>query len=207
MEVMENLTPLLSKKPKECKVAFIPTAADPLAEKGFLEKCRQKIRELGLKVEDVDLKEYHQEDLFGRLSFFDVIYVCGGNTFYLLDWVRRSGLDRVIEPLLSMGKVYVGGSAGSYLACPSIEVSSWKGKHENIPKIKDLSALNLVPFLIFAHFTESWRPELERWIKKTKHPLVALTDQQAIQVKAGQYKIVGKGKPLFFNGAEKIFKE
>ncbi|HLD04600.1 MAG TPA: Type 1 glutamine amidotransferase-like domain-containing protein [Candidatus Nanoarchaeia archaeon] len=204
-ETRASFIKLLPKKPKDCKVAFIPTAADPEEDQAYTQVMIQELKELGFQVEEVDLKSCQLEELFGRLSFCDIIYVNGGNTFYLLDWVRKSGFDRFIEPLLNMGKIYVGVSAGSIIAGPTIEVASWKGYDKNEVYLKDLSGLDLVPFSIFAHLDEKWKSMVGFESKKLKEPLVALTDQQAIVVQKGKYQLVGKGKPLFFNGADKYF--
>ncbi len=204
-ETREYFIQLLPKKPWDCKVAFIPTAAYPEVDKTFVSLMINQLEEMGFAVEEVDLKTCHLEELFGRLSFCDIIYVNGGNTFYLLDWVRKSGFDRFIEPLLNMGKTYVGVSAGSIITGPTIEVAGWKNIDQNVVGLKDLSALNLVPFMIFPHYAEKYKRLIETESKKTKLPIIALTDQQAIVVKDHEYKFVGKGKPLSFNGAEKYF--
>ncbi|MEK6964196.1 MAG: Type 1 glutamine amidotransferase-like domain-containing protein [Nanoarchaeota archaeon] len=205
LETRDYFLQLLPKKPKDCKVAFIPTAADPEEDKTYVHLMIDQLKEIGFQVEEVDLKTCQLEELFGRLSFCDVIYTNGGNTFYLLDWIRKSGFDRFIEPLLGMGKIYLGVSAGSIIAGPSIEVAGWKNIDTDVVGLKDLSAMNLVPFMIFPHYGERHCALIEKESKKTKYPIVALTDQQAIVVKDGKYKIVGTGKPLFFNGAEKFF--
>lgn len=205
-ELQDSFMKLLPKKPKDIIVAFIPTAADPYKDKWFVDKVKDELLKMGVKIEDVDLKTCHLKELFGKLSFCDVIYVNGGNTFYLLDWVRKSGFDRFIEELLDTGKIYVGVSAGSIIATPSIELAGWKTIDENIVGLSDLSALNIVPFQIFPHFSEKYATLVKTESKKSKQSLVALTDKQAVLVQNNKFKIIGTGKALFFNGADKFFK-
>ncbi len=131
---------------------------------------------------------------------FAIIYVNGGNTFYLLYWVRKSGFDQVLPSFLERGGLYLGVSAGSYIACPTIEQATWKHQDRNRIKITDFTALNLVPFLITAHFEEKYRPIVDLAAKTTKYPILALNNTQAVLVKRKSITIVGKGKKEFWNG-------
>ena len=66
--------------------------------------------------------------------------------------------------------------------------------------LKDLTALNLVPFLITAHFEEKYRLIVEKAAKRTDYPIVALYEGQAVLVIDNKTKVVGKSKKEFFNG-------
>ena len=126
----------------------------------------------------------------------------GGNTFYLLHWVRRSGFDKVLSHFLLRGGLYVGVSAGSYIVCPTIEQATWKHQDRNRVGMIDFTALNLVPFLITAHFEEKYRTIVEQAAKMTDYPIVALTDRQAIVVHGKKVQIIGEGKREYWNGFE-----
>jgi len=113
--------------------------------------------------------------------------------------MRKSGFDKLLPKLLEESKLYVGVSAGSYIVCPTIEAATWKHPERNRIRLKDLTGLNLVPFLLTAHFEEKYRPILEKASKTTKYHIVALYDTQAVLVENSKYKIVRKGKKEFFN--------
>ncbi len=196
----------LSKPVDKTKLSFITTAAygeevNPV----WLEEAKNQLRSHGLKnIEDLDIRDKNQNELNSILSDKDIIFMNGGNTFYLLYWIRKSGLDKLLPKLLDEGKFYVGVSAGSYVACPTIEAAGWKHVDKNKVGLTDLTALDLVPFLISAHFEESYRQIINDAAKTTKYPIVALYDGQAILVEGNSYKIVGENKKEFFNGfAEK----
>ena len=184
------------------RVSFVTTAAygdddNPT----WLEQHRIQLRNLGIKhIEALDFKGKSQNELERILSNKDIIFVNGGNTFYLLYWVKKSGFDKILPNLLQKNKLYVGVSAGSYIACPTIEQATWKRQDRNKIGLDDLSALNLVPFLIMAHFEEKWRTAVENAAKSTRYPIVALNDTQAVLVENDSYKVVGKGKKELFNG-------
>lgn len=213
---------LLDKPANQTRVAFIPTAADPEDDKSYVQKSIDELKEIGItEIEEIDLKYENEKSLMKRLSKTDVIYVNGGNTFYLLQWVRKSGFDKVVKNLLKKGKIYFGTSAGSYIACPTIEMATWQcGKtskksftcpstiqklvectHQDRNKVgmKDFKALNLVPFLITAHYTDDYKEIVEKESKKIKYTVIALRDNQAIVVKDEKYEIIGKGKKIVFN--------
>lgn len=201
IEIQNHLLPLLNKKPQTIKLAFIPTAGDPESNKSYIEEDKNQIKSSGISdIYYVDLKGENAQSLHKKLLPADVIYVTGGNTFYLLDWVKKSGFNKVAKDFINNGVVYIGASAGSYIACPTIEQSTWKHQDTNKVRLKDLSALNLIPFLITAHFEEKYRTTVEKGAKTTKYPVVALSDTQAILVKDGKWKLVGRGKKEFFNG-------
>ena len=194
----------LSKSPQKNSVSFVTTAAYGDEENPkWLEFYKKQLNSYGIRnIEELDFRHKTQRDLKDELSDKDIIFVNGGNAFYLLHWVRKSGFDKLLPKLLEKDKLYVGVSAGSYIACPTIEVATWKHPERNKIKLKDLTGLNLVPFLITAHFEEKYRSIVEKASKTTKYPIVALYDTQAVLVEGNSYKVVGKGKKEFFNGFE-----
>lgn len=116
-----KLSSILSKSISETKVAFIPTAADPYADKWFMEADVKKLTELGYILTQVDLKEKNEDQLKVSLQGINMVYVCGGNSFYLLEKIYESGFDIVIKDLINKGVVYAGASAGAVNMGPTIE--------------------------------------------------------------------------------------
>lgn len=173
---------IVGKTPDNISIAFIPTAAYPTADKPWVHQTREEILKTGIKkLEDVDLKDYKEQELYKKLGQFDVIWVNGGNTFYLLHWVRKSGFDKVIKKLLEEGKVYVGLSAGSYIACPTIEMAGWKHVDEpKVVEIDDLTGLELVNFYVFVHYADEWKATVEENKDSLDGKLICLTDSQAV---------------------------
>src|SRR3990167_6049249 len=92
---------MVGKDPKDVVVAFIPTAADPEKDKWFVKAATNEIEELGMKLVTIDLKEENKQSLEEKLANCDVLYVNGGNTFYLSDWARKSGFDSVLKDFIN----------------------------------------------------------------------------------------------------------
>ncbi|MDO8621571.1 MAG: Type 1 glutamine amidotransferase-like domain-containing protein [Candidatus Levybacteria bacterium] len=194
---------LLPNKPlNQISVSYIITAAfGENGAKSWVNIAKEDVRKLGISnIEDLDIRGKTENELYSILSEKDVVLVNGGNTFYLLKYARESGFDQVVKQLINKGKIYIGVSAGSYLACPTIEQAHWKHQDRKDFGVKDLKGLNLVPFLITAHFNDNFREMVKEEIKVTRYPIVCLYDSQAVLVNDYLTKVVGEGKREFFNG-------
>ena len=200
MNVREEIIKILPKPASQIKLAHIITASKPEPDKNYMIKDKEGMKNLGFDVEDIDIEGKNEKQLKKMLKEKDIICVQGGNTFYLLRAVRKSGFDRVVKDYISQGKIYIGISAGSYIACPTIVQSTWIHQDRNRFGLTDFTALDLVPFIIIAHFKEKYRKIVENGAETTRYPLVALHDTQAIFVENNKWKVVGRDKREFFNG-------
>jgi dipeptidase E len=146
------------------KLAYITTAGKGNRNKEYLKIHKKLLEKEGYDYEELDIEGKNENELMKLLKDKNAVYVEGGNTFYLLKAVRGSGFDKVIKKLIEKGVAYIGASAGSYIACPTIEVSTWKKPGEEKPRfgVTDLTALNLVPFLVKAHY----EPEQKELLKE-----------------------------------------
>lgn len=200
-ETIEAFLKLLNKKPDKTKVCFIATAAEPYVDKWYVKKDKERLSELGFNaVTEVDLKKENERSLNEKLKYFDVIFVEGGNTFYLLKYIMESGFDKALKPFLDRGGIYLGVSAGSYVTGPDISLANWKhAEDQNTVRLKDLQGLGLVDFYISPHYI----PEHEAIINENKNkvscPIFALTDSQAIMIDDGKIELVGPGEFKKFN--------
>ncbi len=199
-DIKDEIVELLPKPPTQLKLAHIVTASNPEPDKSYVQKDKDIMIKLGFTVQDINIEGKNEQQLWELLKDRDVVCVQGGNTFYLLKHVKLSGFDHVVKRLINQGKIYIGISAGTYIACPTIEHANWKNTDRNMVNLTDLSALNLVPFLISAHFREKYRKAIETGAKKSDLPTVALYDTQAVLVIDGKWKVIGAGKREFFNG-------
>lgn len=203
-ETTEEFLKLLNKKPEETKIGFIPTASfdhHPEGDAPYVKADKQRLIELGFKmITEIDLREEDEESLREKMKALDVIFVTGGNTFYLMKYIRESGFDKLLKAFLGRGGIYLGVSAGSYVAAPDISGAQWKHLEDiNMVGLKDLRGLGLVDFLISPHYI----PEHEAIINENKNkvslPIFGLTDFQAILVENGKIKFVGPGEFKKFN--------
>jgi len=150
--VLNNFPLLIGKKPEETKVAFIPTAADPYEDKSFVKTDKEKWLDLSYDLKEVDLKNKDQEDLRREFYDRDVIYLSGGNVFYLLQEAKKCGLKNVIKDCFGKGKIYAGASAGAAITGPSIEILKTIDDPSEASKLENFTAFNFVDFIILPHF-------------------------------------------------------
>lgn len=173
---------LVNKEPKDIKVAFIPTASEVEDDRSFMLLDRGELEEIGVPKENITTLELDHAVTIEELKKFDVIFVDGGNTFFLLQKVRESGFDSAIKEYLDadMG-VYVGVSAGTVLAGPDVGVAEpWDDKSRST--LTDTIGLGLVSTAYSPHYN-SKEKEIVHGLKDHMNCAVeALSDGQAIVV-------------------------
>ena len=195
MNVKEEILKILPKPPKELKLTHITTASIDEKNKDYFHKETQIMKELGFQVTEADISGMTEGKVRKLLKDTNIIYIQGGNTYYLLKSIKESGFDKVVKELLEKGVIYIGVSAGSYVAGPTIEQADWIHEHNRFG-LTDLTAMNLVPFLLMVHYVPEYKSILKEKIQKSKYEFKILTDDQAILVKGDNYKLVGKGPEI-----------
>lgn len=191
---INKLIKFLPKSPQELKIAFIPTAADPYENKWFIKEDRDEFVKKGFQIKDVDINGKTEQELSKELRNVDIIFVGGGNTFYLLQKARESGFDKIAKELISKGVIYVGASAGAVLVGPTIEPTKFFDDPNEAPRLQSFEGLSVVDFIVLPHFDEKKNKlEYENVIKKYKDSgckFIPLADSQAIIVNGSEYEIV-----------------
>ena len=195
MNVKEEILKILPKSPKELKLAHIITASIDEKNKDYVSKETQIMKKVGFQVTEADISGMTEGKVRKLLKDTNIIYVQGGNTYHLLKCIKESGFDKVVKELLEKGVIYIGVSAGSYVAGPTIEQADWIHEHNRFG-LTDLTAMNLVPFLLMVHYVPEYKSILKEKIQKSKYEFKILTDDQAILVKGDNYKLVGKGPEI-----------
>lgn len=100
------------------------------------------------------------EDKIQLVNEADCIVVGGGNTFHLVAELHRFGLMDAIAKVAKAGTPYIGWSAGSNIACPTLCTTN------DMPIVQPASfnTLNLVPFQINPHYLDP-HPEIDKMMK------------------------------------------
>lgn len=188
---------VLPKMPSECKVAFIPTAAnvEPYSKDWLIAQFGQLQRYGFYQIDIVDIAA-DGVDWRARLADADVLWLSGGNTFYLLDQVRKSGFDDWLKKH-GKGKVYVGGSASTILMTPTIAVA--EGVDENTVGLKDLTGLNYVDFEIDVHCDAQMLVVAGGYAKKSKYDVYAIDDLSAIAVEGNNVEVISGGSWRYYS--------
>lgn len=187
----EALQDMFEKSPSEVKVGFIPTAAnvEPYSKDWVISQFDQLQRYGFYQIDIVDIAA-DGVDWRTRLDACDMLWLSGGNTFYLLDQVRKTGFDEWLRQNID-NKVYVGGSASTILVTPTIKIAD--GVDENTVGLTDLTGLNLIDFEINVHCDAAGLEATGEYAKQTENKVYALDDLSAIKIVDGSVEVISGG--------------
>jgi len=184
----------LPKSPKELKLTFIPTAAD--VETGSLEwlnQDREALVTAGFQVTDFTLTGKSPTQTKSMLDQTDFVFVSGGNTFYLLQEMNKSGFSKMIKEYVGRGLIYGGTSAGSVVASPDISVIQLLDDPSLAPELTSYLALNLTDVLVLPHWgSPHFHDDYAKMTAenyKTGSKVILLTDDQYLLIKDKTYSI------------------
>lgn len=136
------------------RVLFIPYAGVGLSEDGlqasydaYEAKVKAVYDELGYEVYSI----HKEADPVKAVEEAESIAVGGGNTFHLVGMLHENKLMEPIRKRVEAGMPYMGWSAGSNVACPSLMTTN------DMPIFEPASfkTLNLIPFQINPHYLDA----------------------------------------------------
>lgn len=201
------------KYPKElCKLVGINKHAGIILNAGDdvgtdrrrmrLEKQSILLSELGFTSEEIDLRKFFGKvsDLRDFMKKFGLVWVRGGNVFFLKRAYEQSGFDFVIKEMLEKDIiVYAGDSAGAVIAGPTIrglELSDFSTELPGGYKTDfSVDGLGLIDYVIVPHY-KSNHPEsaiMENVIdffEDEKIPYKTLRDGGVIVVDGGGERVL-----------------
>ena len=186
--LLEGLEPDLKGK----TVTFIPTASRVDRYVAHIASGKKALEQLGMTVDVLDIAEASAGETAEKLRKNDFIYVAGGNTFYLLQEMKKSGADQVIIEEVNGGKLYMGESAGAMVTSRNVAYVKAMDPIRKAPELTDLDALGLVDFYTVPHylnapFEKAAQSMVDDYTGKLK--LVPISNSQAILV-SGEHAVV-----------------
>ncbi|WEV68048.1 Type 1 glutamine amidotransferase-like domain-containing protein [Bifidobacterium sp. ESL0769] len=133
------------------RIAYIPTADKKEVARYIRPAVRWALRAAGFRVHQLDVAQASAEEIRYILSTCDIIWIGGGNSFFLLHALRRSKAADLIIEQVAAGKTYVGVSAGAVVAGPDIGYIGKMDERGAAPMLQDVTGLNLVDFRVVPH--------------------------------------------------------
>lgn len=186
-------------------ILFIPYAGVTFSFDEYAESVGSRFNELGYRLQSIHKIEIRK----GFLDDFDAIVVGGGNTFQLTHLLQKHNLVGMLRDAVLQGMPFIGWSAGSNIACPSIRTTN------DMPVIEPESfqVLNLIPFQINPHYTEATIPDhggesrqmrIEEFITVNQDTkVVGLPEGSLLRIENEKMTYFGQGKcKLFAYGAD-----
>lgn len=126
------------------RVLFVPFALHD--HNAYAGRVRKRFQELGYALDSL----HESSDIASAVSGAEAIFIGGGNTFRLLARLYELNALSIIRERVGNGIPYIGSSAGSNVAGPTIKTTN------DMPIIQPPSfdALGLVPFQINPHYLD-----------------------------------------------------
>src|SRR3989339_468478 len=129
------------------KTLFIPYAGVTFSFDEYAQKVQSRFDEIGYTVDSI----HKYENPVAAVENAEAIVVGGGNTFQLIKMMHENKLMEAIRKKVLAGTPFVGWSAGSNVACPTICTTN----DMPIVEPESFKALNLVPFQINPHYIDA----------------------------------------------------
>ena len=176
------------------KVAFIPTASLHEGYTGYVGSARKLFKKLGASVTEIDISTEAYSTIQAVFEDADVIYFTGGNSFFLMDQLRKTETNELLKKELANGKLMIGESAGAIICAPTIQyIEQMDEKPEDYSQ-EDNEGLDLIDFYVLPHYlTAPFKKITERIMAEFSDlNICAINNHQAIIVNDEGSKVICK---------------
>ena len=187
------------------KVLFVPFAL--FDRDAYATQARTRFQKMGLELESI----HTAVDARTAVNNAEAIFIGGGNTFRLLKALYDFDLLAAIRQKVAEGMPYIGSSAGSNIACPTIKTTN------DMPIVQppSFAALGLVPFQINAHYQdpdpnsthkgETREERIRQFLEENDATVFGLREGAMVEIKNGSAALKGStGARIFRKGFEPI---
>jgi len=199
-----NIQAFLGDRPME--VLFIPYAAVTFSYDEYEQKVSDRFSELGYTVKGI----HRFADPVEAVKEAKAIVVGGGNTWKLVRMLHDTGLMEAIRTKVASGTPYIGWSAGSNVACPTLRTTN------DMPIIdpKTFDTLGLVPFQINPHYLdhhpsnhggETREMRILEFIEENPQVfVVGLREATMLWIEGNKIKLIGNRTARIFKKGKEI---
>jgi dipeptidase E len=187
------------------EVLFVPFALHD--RDAYAETARARFEKMGYGLRSINATADAEQSVIGA----EAIFIGGGNTFRLLKTLYDGNLLQSIRDRVAAGTPYIGSSAGSNVAAPTIKTTN------DMPIVQPPSfdALGLVPFQINPHYLdpdpssthkgETREERILQFLEENETPVVALREGAIVRFENGSYVLKGSsGARIFRSGLEPV---
>lgn len=190
--------PMLATLGEARPVLFVPYA---LADRdAYASRARRRFAQLGVELDSI----HEARDPVRAVEQARAIFIGGGNTFRLLKAMYEARILDPIRQRVAAGTPYLGASAGSVVACPTIMTTN------DMPIVvpPSLEALGLVPFQVNPHYLdpdpssthmgETRETRIREYLEENDRVVVALREGAMIRVDGGAARLLGSAAARVF---------
>lgn len=196
--IVNALIELLEQPIEETTIAYVPTSSHgTYGDKKWFARNVSNVANLNFKTfQIVDIAVLEKEVILQSFEKADILYFEGGNASFLLQWLRKTGLDKELPEIIK-NKVYVGSSAGSIVTNNTI----WAASNYILDyEIKDVpKGLGLVDFYFRPHFNSKNRASINKDSlteiskKNPEETIYAIDDNSALKIVDDTIEVISQG--------------
>ena len=186
-------------------VLFVPYASKDY--EAYCAKVFPRLEKMGYRVDSI----HRHQDPRETARKAEAIFIGGGNTFRLLKNLYDKNLLEEIRNSVDQGRPYMGSSAGTNVACPTIRTTN------DMPIVEppSLTALELIPFQINPHYLdpdpnskhmgETREDRIREYLEENEYPVVGLREGAMIRIENGEILLKGiSGARIFRKGQDPV---
>ncbi len=173
------------------RVLFVPFAM--YDREAYTALARRRMEAMGFALDSVSEASDHRQ----AVAEAEVVFIGGGNTFRLLKSLYDSDLLATIRGRVSEGMPYIGSSAGSIVACPTLKTT----KDMPVVEPPSFDALRLVGFQISPHYQdpdphsthmgETQEERITQFLEENDAPVIGLREGTMLCVETGSIRLKG----------------
>ena len=185
------------------RVVFVPFAVHD--RRAYAAKAEERFRDMGMSFTSV----HDFSNMRRAVEEAEIIFVGGGNTFRLLKGLYDYDLLDPIRAGVAAGALYIGSSAGSIVAGPTLKTT----KDMPIVQPPSFEALGLVPFQISPHYLdpdpssthmgETQEERILQFLEENDMPVVGLREGSMLRVQDGAVTLKGSNRARLFQAGAK----
>jgi dipeptidase E len=184
------------------RVLFVPYAL--FDRDAYAGQARRRFSKMGHCLDSL----HEAPDARAAVSEAEALFIGGGNTFRLLQALQERSLLEPFRRRVEEGMPYIGASAGSMVACPTIRTTN------DMPIVEPagFEALGLIPFQINAHYLdadpasthmgETREVRLRQFHEENPEPVVGLREGTMLLVEGSSVVLKGTRPARIFRRGE-----
>lgn len=187
------------------ELLFIPYAGVTVTYDRYAETVQKALQEFGIKVTSI----HTTPDALEAVNNAKAIAVGGGNTFRLVQQLQEKNLIDPIKKAVTNGVKYVGWSAGSNVAGPTLCTTN------DMPIVEPSSfnCIGLVDYQINPHYSEATIPNhggesrkarLMEYITLNTRDVVCLPEASWLEINNGKTTYHGEGKMKVYQHPDQV---
>lgn len=164
-------------------------------ELDFHYKNKEALKNIGINYDFYDIVGKSESEIINDLDKYELMYVEGGNPFFLLQESRKNNFAQYLQERVNNGLIYISTSAGSLIMGRDIESVSRPGKTAKDYGVTDTTAFNTVNFNIHPHWGKPSKHDLYMDYKipqsyQDDYPYILISNDQYIEVDGDWHYLV-----------------